>query len=211
MAKRSQEIGINSKGGPFLVTYFSCESALQAVKDADMKLQIQHAWYAYGLWAEVMTWAELQVRMESGKCKGESFKEELIHEVITDLALIDDHPFHVRVFVLFLSGWVYMHQNAIVSWQIDSMGESIHAFVSFCTIGKGKKWLDSVYEQLVAALPVMEPIINANNVTEAKGQGLYHIFGVKAIIWKNGKVTILEMSSLHQKSAQFEMSHIQTT
>lgn len=55
IAKRTEDLGLNVHGGPFPVTYFSCEAALEAVKDAEVQFYVKDVFQSLGIGVQVLT------------------------------------------------------------------------------------------------------------------------------------------------------------
>jgi len=208
VAETSEILGLNVKGGPFPVTYLSCKAALQAVTDPRAQFYIKPVLASLGYGIQVKTRVELQ---QWGGCIYGGVKEVIIQEGITDQALIGGRRFDVRFYILMHKGRVYMHQNAVLTWppgteynassteeasafaqkylvDYDEENDLVSAFLTSKSTGKGKEWLAEIHKQLVAALPVMEPVVSA---TEAKHDNVYHIWGCDAMIRENGEAILV--------------------
>jgi hypothetical protein len=209
VAMRTEKLGLNAKGGPFPVTYFSCEDALHAVADASAQFYIKPSFAAWGEGIQVKTRAELSTMLETDEC-GFGDDDVIIQEGITDHALIGGRRFDIRFYVLVHAGRVYRHQNSMAKWthgpayNASSTEEAsaftqkylsdqvvIFAFLTNRSVGKGKQWLDAIHAQLAAALPAMAPVIDATGVEDTN---LFHIFGVDAMIRENGEAVVTEFN-----------------
>jgi len=204
LAERIKALGMNFKGSPFPVTYFTIPEALAEVTDPVAQFFIKSIKDDYGSGVHVQSRETLNALWEShAAIQG---VQVVIQEVMTDLSQIVGHQFDIKFYVLISSGRVYMHQNAEIvlssrqvfngtSMQKERHPESslldrecIHSFLSSRSTGKGKQWLEAIHAQLVATLPVMEPVIQAT-ATENDGNA-YHIFAGQAIIRENGEALI---------------------
>lgn len=207
LMKRSKDLGMNAKGGPFPLTYFSIPQALAEVDEPTMQFFIrslpQHG-YGTGLYASSLS--HLGKLSQNSKVLDGS--EYFIQEIIDDFDLILGHEFHIEFYILFHAGRVYMHQNAKIllepliqcdnstkqyrewpeSSPIGIETECIHSFLSIQSTGKERQWMESIFDTLITILPVLEPVIQATAAdTDEK---LYHIFSAKAMIRQNDKVLI---------------------
>jgi len=205
LVTRIKALGMNSKGGPFPVSYFTIPEALTSVHTAQFLIKsiqdeygtgiyVQSRDVLNGLWEKQATIQGVQV---------------VIEEVVTDLSQIAGHQFDIKFYVLVHAGRVYMHQNAEVvlaprpifngtttlqQTLLSSIGdtECVHSFLSNKSSEEGKRWLESIQAQLVAALPAIEPVTRA---TEGEGdRKLYHIFAGKAVVRDNGDALILSFT-----------------
>jgi hypothetical protein len=127
----------------------------------------------------------------------------VIQQVITNLSQIQGHAFDIEFYILIHAGRVYLHQNAQVvlvprkvfngTQQIESTPaveqNCAHSFLSNKSVGTEKQWLEAILAQLVATLPVLEPVIRAT-VSDTDGK-LYHLFGVSAMICDDNGVALI--------------------
>ncbi len=218
LARLAQEKGLNFKGGPFPVSFFSCSQALEAVQDPDALFYIKPSYAAWGKGIEVKTRRELSEMNEEGDCDFED-EEVIIQEGVTDLALIDGNRFDIRFYILVHNGRVYMHKNSNAKWINDGpsynatnteqtldfvrkySGDLVLSFMFGNATGKCKQWLDAIHQQLIVAMPALEPAINAT----AENDKLYQILGGDAMIRENGAAVIPEFNDW--PSVRWEQKH----
>ena len=208
LAQLAEEKGLNVKGGPFPVTFFSCSQALEAVQDPGALFYVKLSYGTRGQGIEVVTRAELVEMNEGGDCESDA-EEFIVQEGITDLALIGGRRFDIRFYVLVHDGRVYMHLNSFAKWTpgpthdpsstqqaLDfvfrelNQRNRIYSFLSNNSTGVPKQWLDAIHEQLVAAVPTLEPVV----IATSENDKLYQIFGGDAMIRKNGEAVIPEFN-----------------
>ena len=210
LAMLAEKAGLNVEEGPFPVTYFSCRQALDAVQDPAALFYIKISHSARGEGIQVKTRPELLKMIETGECDVDSDDEEfIIQQGITDLALIGGRRFDIRFYILVHNGCLYMHLNSLIMWTPGlthdptstqqahdfvlrelHQKDRVYSFTSNKTTGKCKQWLDTIHEQLIATIPVLEPILTST----AENDNLYHIFGGDAMIRENGNVIFTEFN-----------------
>lgn len=203
LALRIKQLGMNSKGGPFLATYFTLEQALTAVKEPTAEFFVKYIADGYAGGIHAQSHEELSALWEKHRTS-----DVVIQEVLTDLAQLSGHQFDIKFYVLVHSGRVYMHQNAEVVLQPRRIfngtttqqgkpsplgdNECVHSFLSNKSTGMERGWLEAIRAQLVAALPVMEPVVRATSADDGR---LYQIFAGKAMIREsNGDAVIVSFS-----------------
>ena len=212
LAKRVKAMGMNVKGGPFPVTFLSLLEALDAVQEPTAQFYINSIKDKYGM-AGVHIWnRELLYEMWEKRAVIQG-DQVVIREIIPDFSQILNRHFDIKFWVLVHAGRVYMHQNAevvlspreVFNGTVRPRGfdqqkshhslmrrDCLHSFLSNKSTGKEKGWLEAIHAKLVAALPIMEPVIHATT-TENDGK-LYHIFRSSAMIRENGEALITGFS-----------------
>jgi hypothetical protein len=199
LIKRIKALGMDVMGGPFPRTYLSILEALTEVEDRTAQFFIRSLYDNYGTGIHVDSRDILAALWERrAKVAG---SQVVIQEVITDLSHIRGQAFDIMFYILIHAGRVYMHQNAqvvLVPRQVFFNGtkqkepvieqECAHSFLSSKSAGKEKQWQEAIFAQLVAALPVLEPVIRVT-AEDAEGK-LYHLFSVTGMIRENGEALI---------------------
>lgn len=211
LAKLTEEHGLNVKEGPFPVTYFSCEHALDGTAhDPSAKFFIKPVNEVLGRGIQVKYRSELAELQENDECHFGREEEVVLQEAITDLALISGSRFDGRVYMLVHNGKAYMHNNCLLSFtpnteynascaeqafnfsqkHMQDNDTLVYAFYNNTSKGKPHQWLEATYEKLVAALPVLEPVTSA-----AKDDKIFHIFALDVMIRENGEAIFTEINA----------------
>ena len=199
LIKRIKALGMNVMGGPFTRTYLSMLEALTEVEDQRAQFFIRSLRDNYGTGIHVDSRELLNDLWERrAKVAGSQI---VIQQVITDLSQIQNHAFDIGFYILIHAGRVYLHQNAQVilvprdvfvngTKQKDPVikHECAYSFLSNKSTGREKQWQEAIFAQLVAALPVLEPVIRVT-AEDAEGK-LYHLFSGTAMIRENGEALI---------------------
>lgn len=200
LLKRIKALEMNFLGGPFPVTYLTILEALTEVDDPTAHFFIRSLKDDYGTGVLVESREQLNGLWERhATIQG---VQVVIQPVIQDLSLMHDHSFDIAFYVLVHAGRVYMQQNAQVlltprqvfngsdnKQQESSIdNDCVHSFLSNKSTGKEKQWLEAIRAQLVATLPVLEPVIHAT--AEDNDGTTYQVFAGKAMIRDTGEALI---------------------
>lgn len=204
LAERIKDLRMNFLGGPFLNSWFTMREALESVPDPSAHFFVKSIHADYGSGVHVTNRKTLRILYEqNANLIG---AQVVVEEAVPDLLQISGNQIDIKFYFLIHAGRAYMHQNAEVVLSSRNVlvngtaspprkklsKECLHSFVTVKSSEKEKQWTEAILAQIVASLPVMEPVIRAT--AEDSDGKLFHIFAGKAMIRENGQALIVSFT-----------------